>query len=252
MTQKLIKLKKDYYVYLDIKARRIAGKLSNGNKVTKLLLNDINELYSSAKADSSFKNEKFEAAYHNPISSELEFLIARLLYHYANSKKLDWKIYLRRQVGKTAPDIRIEKNNITLAIIEVKAKAGWIQSFFSSERYKKDMDKLKSGKSNSDPRQSIEKVKKQLEKYYQTYNIKPKQVFVLLPSFTQVHRKRSSLEIKDYDNEFFKNSGLPKKNLILLSDNLSLDLSSNHYRKDYNPTNRFEDFISLLTQLDNK
>jgi len=157
MAQKLTKLKKDYYNYLDRKARYIAYKLSKSQPATKLILDYIKELYESAKVD-NLKNNKFESAYHNPISSELEFLIARVLYHYSNFKKTDWKIYLRRQVGKTAPDIRIESNNKTLAIIEVKAKAGWIQPFFSKERYAKDMKKLRSGESDFDPRDLIKKL----------------------------------------------------------------------------------------------
>src|SRR3989344_7575268 len=100
MTQKLIKLKKDYYNYLDRKARYIAYNISKKQKVTKLLLDYIGELYDSAKSEISFKNEKFEAAYHPPITSELEFLIARIFYYYSNFKKLEWKIYLRRQKGE--------------------------------------------------------------------------------------------------------------------------------------------------------
>ena len=247
MTQKLITLKKKYYIYLDRKARHIAHKLSKKQAVTKLLLDYIKELYESAKV-ANLQNKRFESAYHNPISSELEFLVARVLYHYSNFKKTDWKIYLRRQVGKTAPDIRIESNNKTRAIIEVKAKAGWIQPFFSKERYVKDMKKLRTGESESDPGDLIQKVKKQLVKYYKTYNVKPKQVFVLLPSLKSVHRKKSTQQIKDYELQFKKNSGLPQKSLILLSNNPLLDLSSKPSRKQYQVTNNFEKFVELLNK----
>ena len=248
MTKKLVKLKQDYYLYLDRKARYIASQLCESKEVSKLLLDYIEELYESAKAG-NFENDKFESAYHNPISSDLEFLIARILYHYSNQKRLNWKIYLRRQVGKTAPDIRVESNNKTIAVIEVKAKAGWIQPFFSKERYKKDIKKLNEGKSKFDPREQIKKVRNQLKKYCTEYDIKPKQVFVLLPSLILVHRKKSPQTIQDYEKQFTKNSGLLKKNLLLLSFNLVLDLSSNPKRKDYSPTKRFEDFISSLRKL---
>lgn len=248
MTQKLSKLKKDYYNYLDRKARLIAYKLSKSQPVTKLLLDYIKELYESAKVY-NLQNDKFESAYHNPISSELEFLIARVLYHYSSFKEKGWKIYLRRQIGKTAPDIRVESNNKTLAIIEVKAKAGWIQPFFSKERYAKDIKKLKSGESDFNPRDLIKKVKKQLEKYCKTYNIKREQIFVLLPSLTLVHRKKSIQKIKDYKIWFEKKSRLPRENLILLSNTLLLDLSSNPSRKEYQPTNNFEKFVASLNQL---
>ncbi len=247
MAQKLTKLKKDYYSYLDRKARHIAYKLAKSQSVTKLILDYIKELYTSAKLD-NLKNDKFESAYHNPVSSELEFLIARILYHYSNFKKHDWKIYLRRQVGKTAPDIRVDSKNKTLAIIEVKAKAGWIQPFFSKERYVKDMKKLRSGESDFNPRDLIKKVKNQLKKYYKTYKIKPKQVFVLLPSLKLVHRKKSTQKIKDYESQFIKNSGLPQESLILLSDNPLLDLSVNPTRNEYQPTYNFENFVVLLNR----
>ncbi len=245
MTRKLISLKKNYYNYLDSKARYIAIKLSKKQKVTILLLDYIKELYESAK-DNNFNNEKFESAYHNPITSELEFLIARALYHYSIIKKTDWKIYLRRQFGKTAPDIRIESKNKTLAIIEVKAKAGWIQPFFSKETYFNDMKKLRSGESKFDPKDLIERLKNQLNKYRDTYNIKNKQIFMLLPSLIHVHRKNSSQKIKDYELQFSKNSGLPKENLILFSNNPSLDLSQKPIRKEYQATYKFENFIKLL------
>jgi len=249
MAQKLAKLKKDYYSHLDKKARYLAHKLSRGIDVTTLILDYIKELYDSAKSESNFQNEKFKVAYHNPISSELEFLIARVLHHYSSSKKLNWMIYLRKQVKKTAPDIRIERRRKTIAIIEVKAKAGWMQPFFSSERERKDMIKLKERKSDFDPRELIKKVRKQLKKYYQTYHIASRRVFLFLPSLVLVHREKSTRQVEDYEKDFIRNSDLPRDNLILLSNNLSLDLSSNPSRTEYNPTDRFKNFVSLLSEI---
>jgi hypothetical protein len=253
MTQKLVTLKKDYYLHLDKKARYLAHKLSRGINVTTLILDYIKELYDSAKSESYFQkdDEKFEVAYHHPISSELEFLIARVLHHYSSYKKLKWKIYLRRQVKKTAPDIRIEnrRSSKTIAIIEVKAKAGWMQPFFSSERERKDMLRLKEQKSDFNPKELIKKVRKQLKKYHQTYHIARQRVFLFLPSLVSVHRKQSERQVKDYEEDFIRNSDLPRDNLILLSNNLLLDLSSNPSRKEYNPTERFKNFVSLLSEI---
>jgi len=91
--------------------------------------------------------KKFESAYHNAISSDCEFLISRVLYYFAHFKKLDWKIYLRRQFKGTAPDIRTESGNKTIVIIEIKSKAGWIQSIFSKERYRKQKKDTRTTKS---------------------------------------------------------------------------------------------------------
>lgn len=247
--KKLSLLKKAYYNYLDRKARNLAHILKRRKNGTKLLLDYIEELYDSAKTDAEFGNEKFEAAYHNPISSELEFLVARTLYHYSNLKDLGWKIYLRRQRGKTAPDIRIDIGKRTIAVIEIKAKAGWIQPFFNIDRYKGDMLKFNSGKSLDDPRLRIAAVTKQFKKYYQEYKIKPKQVFIFLPTLIHVHRTRSKRTLINYLRDFARNSRLPESNLILLSGNLSLDLSRSTGRKNYQPTDHLEKLISRLERL---
>jgi len=244
--KKLIQLKKGYYNYLDRKARHLAFNLSKGQEVTKLLLDYISELYDSAKSEKDFINDKFESAYHNPITSDLEFLIVRTLYHYSNIKNLNWKVCLRKQKGKTAPDIRVDKNNKTIAIIEIKARAGWIQPFFSQEREKKDTKKLKEGTGKYDPKDLIKNQKYQLSKYVKTFKIKKDQIFLLLPTLSGVHRKISNRKLSDYENDFAKNSGLSKDNLILLSKNLLLNLSPDCKRKNYQPTDKFERFIKKI------
>ena len=247
--RKLIKIRKEYYGYIDKKARHLGYLLTDKKPVSKLILDYIAELYEAAKLDQSYKNNNFESAYHNPITSDLEFLIARTLIHYSNRNKLNWKIYLRRQVGKTAPDIRIDLNGKTLVILEIKAKAGWLQPVFSKERFDKDMNKLRNGMSDFDPREVIKKVKNQLTKYHTTFNISQNRVFVLLPSMKLVHRKKSILTVEDYRTQFARSSGLPKDNLILLSNNALLDMSESPPRSEYQVTNNFEYFIEKLTKI---
>ena len=246
MPRKLIQLKKTYYKYLDTKARRIAFNLFKGRKVTNLLLDYISELYDSVKVEKDFTNEKFESAYHPSITPELEFLIARILYHYSDIKNLNWKIYLRRQFQKTAPDVRIEREGKTIAVVEIKAKAGWMQPFFSKEREKKDMKRMKEGKSDFDPREFIKIARAQLFKYVKTYGISKDQIFLFLPTLSMVHRKTSKRKLSDYEKDFEENARLKKENFILLSKNLTLDLSPDCKRKDYQPTDRFERFIKKL------
>ena len=246
---KLIKIRKEYYRYINKKARHLGYSLTNNKPVSKLILDYIAELYESAKLVESYENNNFESAYHNPITSDLEFLIARTLIHYSNQNKLNWKIYLRRQVRKTAPDIRVDLNGKTIAILEIKAKAGWIQPVFSKERYEKDINKLRSGMSNFDPKELIKKVKRKLTKYCSAFNISNDRVFVLLPSMKLVHRKKSNLTVKDYCKQFAKNSGLPISNLILLSNNASLDMSEKPSRSEYQVTDNFEYFIEKLTKI---
>jgi len=244
--KKLIQLKKNYCKYLDTKARHIAFYLSKEQKITNLLLDYISELYDSVKVEKDFTNKKFESAYHPSVTPELEFLIARILYHYSNFKNLNWKIYLRRQFRKTVPDVRIEKDGKTIAVVEIKAKVGWMQYFFSKEREKKDLKKMKEGKSDWDPRKAIKVARNQLFKYVKTYKINKNQIFVFLPTLSMVHRKTSSRKLSDYEKDFAKNSGLKKENFLLLSKNLTLDLSPDCKRKDYQPTDKFERFIKRL------
>lgn len=248
MARNLAAIKRDYFAFLDRKARNIAYNLAKGKPVTRNILYCIHNLYRSEKAqDYLIKKGKFDLAYHNPISSDLELFIARILYHYSYNKNLKWSIYLRCQSNNTTPDIRIESKGKTLAIIEIKAKAGWIQTFFSEERYRKEWDTFKEDRnSQHDPREVIRRIKKQLKKYGQAFDLQPEDVFMLLPSMKLVHRKKSGLGIKDYKKWFAKNSKLPPKNLLLLSDNPDLDLSTNHRRKEYRPTKEFENFVWQL------
>ncbi len=246
---KLTEIKKEYYRYLDRKARNIAYNLVKLKPATKLILYYTQELYKSAKIESCFENANFETAYHSPISSDLEFLVARTLVHYSSIKKLNWNVYLRRQVGKAAPDIRIDRDGKCIAIVEVKAKVGWIQCFFSTERYKKDLEKSRKGHPGYDPREVIRGVRNQFNKYIKTFHINRNRIFVFLPTLCHVHRVKSSLRLNDYRAQFAKNSGLPRKNLILLSYNLLLDLSSSLPRKEYRPTDIFEKTVSYLTKI---
>lgn len=245
---RLVELRREYYTCLNQKANLIALQLSKNQPVTNLILDSIKELYESAKAEKSIENDEnyFETAYHNPISSELEFLIARILCNYSKMMNLGWKIYLRRQLGKTAPDIRIDKDNIPIGIIEVKAKAGWIQCVFSKERYDKDYKKYLEHK-GTDPKIQVDKFRHQCEKYCQTYKITGDRIFVLLPSLILVHRKHSSQKIENYESFFHENSNLPSDSLVLLSNNPLLDLSANPSSIEYEATNRFENMITKIS-----
>lgn len=242
---KVISLKYSYFNALDAQSRYLARSLDRNRRITRGLLKYTQQLYQASKPD-RFRDNQFEMAYHNPITSDFEFLLARLLYHYSSLKKLRWKVLLRRQVGKTAPDIRIENDSgRTLAIIEIKVKGGWIQPFLSKERFKKDMRRLRTKESKIDPRQLIRTMRRQLSKYGREFNLSRRHVFFLIPSLVMVHRKKSALSLKDYCNEFATNSGLPPRNLILLSSNMSLDLGGSGVHA-YQPTDNLEGFVQEL------
>lgn len=120
-------IKKEYFDALDRNALNMSNRLIDGNGTTRLLLQGLAELYQGSRMErEGFKDQGFESAYHQSVTSDFEFLIARILYHYSRERRLGWKIFLRRQKKKCVPDIRIESHGKTVAIIEIKASVGWM------------------------------------------------------------------------------------------------------------------------------
>lgn len=252
MTEKLLENKIEYYNIIDTLAKNIARDFSENRDITQKILKSIWGLYSSVGSEKRFSDDHFKCAYHNPVTSELEFFISRILYHYSDINSLGWNILLRKQSkGKDGklhvPDILIKKNDKSLAIVEIKAKAGWIQPFFSSERVQKDLKRKHEGKSDYDPIEKIGQIRKGLEAYAYNFDLPYQKVYLLLPTLAMVHRKKSKRTIEDYKADFAKNSGLNKDNLILLSDNLNLNLDSRDLKdSELSPTKDFEDFINEI------
>ena len=224
-------IKENYYRKLDSKAKRLANRLLNDEYITHLLLRDISELYTSSNILKNSFNKDFESSYHPPITHDLEFLIARILWHYSDRKELGWKVYLRKTKSKVVPDIRIDKGEKTICIIEVKARAGWIRPIFSNEYIDKN--------------ETTKKFKSQMNKYIETFKINKKNLYVLLPTLALVHKESSGKKLSDYERYFSKNTGLRKDNFILLSGNLSLDLTKENLN-DLQPTRKFEKFINKI------
>jgi hypothetical protein len=183
--------KQEYFRLLDSKAHEAAKKFLSNTPVTKLILEIVNELYKSSKLD-KFEDGNYDAAYHNPITSDFEFYISRFFYNLSHFKTLDWIIHLRRQKNSCTPDIRIEKNGKTLFVVEIKVKAGWIQEIFSDKRFEHDLNRFKKKEINNHPKVQVEKVKNQLQKYSSAFNIGLNKVIVLIASLENVHRKKYS------------------------------------------------------------
>jgi hypothetical protein len=230
---------------LDRRAKLLAREATVGKMITPRIMTTINELYLSAKVEQISMGENFESAYHTAITGELEFFIARIHSHYSTVRKLEWKILLRRQESKSVPDIRIVRGEKTLAIIEIKAKGGWIQPFFSEDRYLRDKERFDKGASFN-PDEMIRKEKEKLEKNQVKFNLERGDIYFLLPTLTLVHRKKYSATFDDYQNYFERTSGLPKQNYILLSKSLRLNLSGKFDQDNLQPTNDFERMLNEL------
>jgi hypothetical protein len=211
---------------IDAKAKNIAEMYCEGKKITLEIAGVIIDLYKSEEElKEEFKEDaSFLMSYHEPISSKLEFFLARLFYHVSKEKKLDWKVYLRKQEKRCAPDIRVEKGKETIFILEVKANAGWMQCFISSEMYKKDEAK------GNHPERLIESHKKQLTKYRDTFG--KCDVYMFLPTLKSVHREKYETKYEGYKNNFEKNTGLSKDKFVILSNYLQLNLAEKKITKD--------------------
>lgn len=139
------------------------------------------------------------------------------------------------------PDIKIEKSGKIIAIMEIKAKAGWIQPFFSDKRAQRDREQGK------DPDKLISKARNQLLKYSEICN--KRRIFVILPTFAHVSRIKYGNSSEDYRKTFARNSTLSKNNLIILSRNTKLNLSENNTLGAYEPTEDFENLMKKLKRL---
>lgn len=230
---------------IDRQSKVIALKFAYGNLITEDILKTIIELYSSAQVERVLADEHFEAAYHAPVTGELEFFIARVIFHFSEEKRLRWKILLRRQESSVAPDIRLLKDNKTISIIEIKAKGGWIQPFLSLERYESDKIKFNGGHPFN-PQDLIDKQRNQLSKYISTFNLDKDDIFFFLPTLALVHRKKYKSTLADYYQYFSTTSQISKDNFILLSTNLRLDLGHKPDITSLQPTDNFEKMITRL------
>lgn len=265
--QKLLSLKQNYFKEIDNRAKNLAKNLVHSNLkdafVTNEILKFIIELYNSEnKSNSNFIKEDFKSSGHQAITSDVEFFISRILYHYSKEKKFDWEINLRcqkkdyKQNKQIAPDILItNKKGKIVAIIEIKVRAGYMQCFFSKIRADKEKKILSQNKqSKYNPKEVIKKYHDQLKKYSQMDSRGKEKTFVLLPTFILVSRKDNKESIKDFKKEFEKNSKLSKNNLIVLSGDKDLDLAkikeTNYIngKLELHPTNEFERFIKNISK----
>jgi len=183
----------------------------------------------------------FSAAYHTPITGDLEFLIARTLYHYSLENELGWEVHLRRQKKMNnimlVPDVRIEKAGKTIGVIEIKARVGWMQPFFSEVQRQKGIVRRERNPRAKDPQDLINAAKGQLEKYIKGFGLaesKKETVFMLVPSLAAAHRKKNTSSkgmdeiYLEYKKTFSGHSGLDPQNLVVLTKDLNYDAGMIH------------------------
>ncbi|TCK98052.1 hypothetical protein EDC19_0467 [Natranaerovirga hydrolytica] len=242
----IIEVKEEYNNSIDKEAEKIAELYLKDNMITYNVLSFIHQLYSSAKLN-QYDNEQFASAYHNPITSDVEFYISRIIFHIIKKKELNWKISLRKQKNKCAPDIRIDYNNETKFIIEIKVKAGWIQQIFSRKRYEHDMKRYEENLIDVSPDKRVTEVRNQFDKYQKAFNIGSSKIFVLVSTLSDVHRKKYDyLNVNDYKHSFIRHTDLPFNNLVVLSNNLNIDISKEENISIYEPSSDLEKMLDTI------
>lgn len=219
MRNELIHLREQHIEILDNFSKELAEEIKKGNLITGKMIQVIVNLYDTAKIEKKInENNGFSSSYHPPVTSDFEFIMARLIFHVGKIFNKDWKVDLRRQVNKATPDIRISKNNNTLWILELKVSLGWIRSFICPTFYKKSLEMKNNGK-NWNPDIFNKEQARQLEKYSETYSISKNRIFFVVPSLASIHYRRDSngLVIDDYRNHFKSVSGLSAENLVIFN-----------------------------------
>ena len=246
--------KKQFYKGLDWIALRLIKGFYLSREITYKILCIIWLIYHFAKPERYFTNSYFESAYHAAITNDVEFFFSRLLYHFLRIKHCEnFTIYLRRQIRGAVPDIRIEFNKQTVAILELKIKGGWTQVLYSPQTYQKEKRKFNNKEIEENPDKTIAKEKEKISKYSNIFKLDKKYIFVLLPTLALIHRMNHSTGINEYRKHISDVFGIPEKNFILLSRNKRLDLANSNLvdKEFFEPTDDFEDFLFKLNAITN-
>lgn len=247
MVNQLINTKLHYVEVLEALALKNAETLEADKGVTRSLVEQLDGIYKAAQVEKRYEDKEFyESAYHTPVTGDFEFLVARTLHHFGQKLNLGWKVSLRKQSAKAAPDIRLAIGERTVGIVELKTKLGWVQPFFSSQQREKDEKRRIDGKSEFDPKLWIEEWKKKFDKYEKVFKVRKEYVYLLVPSLHHVHRIKSDEKVPEYRQNFASNSGLPEHNLVLLSDDLKYDPGANKNNLPDGVTLEFERMVNEL------
>jgi hypothetical protein len=261
-----------YYKKIDEWALQNALKLINKASdcsVSADLLKQISSIYMGAKVESIVEpSRKFSVAYHTPITGDLEFLIARTLYRYSLEKELGWEVHLRKPKKMNnrmlVPDVRIDKGGKTIGIIEIKARVGWMQPFFSEEQLQKGILRKERNPRAKDPQEIIQAARDQLEKYIKGFGLaesKRETMFMLVPSLAAAHRKKNTSSMSmdeiylEYKKTFSDHSGLDQQNLVVLTKDLGYDAGMTHKNTEKpilaDPkmvTDEFREMVKLISR----
>ena len=222
----------DYYKELDEVAQDVAESFVKGNAISKKILRDtfIYLSNSSSITNIDFCDKFFESSFQEFISIDVEFYIARILYHVVKLKEKKWKILLKRPIEGVLPDIRIVSSDKTIAVIDINI-IEWVRS------------NLLGGFDKELPPNSYEKLLREIRekqaKYIDVFDVKKEEVFVIMPALSVFRKEGTSFE--ESFSLLQSESGI--ENIVILSK---------YMEKEFIPveqeqvTTYFEDFLNKL------
>ena len=167
--------KVDYYKELDKAAQGVAESFIKGNVISKKILRDTYVYLSNSTsiANLDFYDKFFKSSFQEFISIDIEFYIARILYHIAKLKEKKWEILLKKPVEGVLPDIRIISSDKTIAVIDINI-IEWVRSFFLGE-FDKKLPPISSEK-------LLREIREKQVKYIHAFDVKEEEVFVIMPA----------------------------------------------------------------------
>lgn len=231
----------EFYLSLhDIFAQRSVDVLSSSDNKTigkDILFWVHGNMRVSYDAMKSYDGQHFEMNTFDLTSLNIDFHIARLLFHFFKVHRPSWKVCFKKNVGGVVPDIRIvdTAEEKIVAIINLLSKE-WLYPFATSESFKEKLPK-------PDVETLIAQTKEALEQSVRELKISTEDFYLILPTYYLID-KRDGKTFEEQRAYFADKVGMSVGNLILLSKNRSL--SSEEIKESLLPT---EDFNKMIDKL---
>lgn len=226
--------KEDYYKELDKVAQDVAENFVKGNAISKKILRDtfVYLSNSSSITNLDFYDKFFESSFQEFISVDIEFYIARILYHVAKLKEKKWKILLKKPEGGVLPDIRIISLDKTIAVIDIDV-IEWARSFLLGG-FDKELPP-------NSPEKLLREIREKRAKYIHIFDIKEEQIFVIIPALSLFRKEGVSFE--ESFSSLQSESGM--KNIVILSKCMEREFIPIEQEQ---VTTYFEDFLNKLLE----
>ena len=210
----------------------IAKDFNDNISVSERVFSYIDELYQMEQMAESYleaNDFSFDSAIlSEPLASEIVFYISGILDNISGLREKDWKILVRKRIGQLTPDIVITEKEATpteegfqrgvIAVIELRNEA-WVRQLIAEEN------------------------PTYFQKYTDTLGVTLKDIFIIIPMLS-ITRQNSIKSMEEQQGIFSQNTGLPKGNWVILSENRSI---SNEESQIFLTTN-FDDFLKELVE----